>query len=164
MKKNHAARWITLGILASALGFVVWRKDPPPAANGSAVGGSPTGSSEQDAVYAMFDAAKDGRIDAYLSAYTGAVRASIEQTVKEQGREKFAAYLREQTVAVKGLALQDPQKVTDTQTRLQVDYIYQDRTETQALTLDFIAGAWRISRIEAAQRVRTLVPYGTPVY
>lgn len=162
MSKQALARWITLGVLAASLAAVAWRKQEPAAVTPTQP--APTAdSSVQDAVYAMFDAAKEGRVPAYLGAYTGSLRASIDQSLQEQGPDKFAAYLREQTGAVKGLALAEPQRPTETQARVQVEYVYQDRNETQWLTLDKTGDGWKISRIETAERIKTLVPYGTPV-
>jgi hypothetical protein len=158
MKKEHLARWITLLLLGGALALVVFRNRPA-AEPASASPDTPV----QDAVYAMFDAAKQANVKAYVDAYGGSVRNAIEQSLQEQGQEKFAAYLREQTQAVKGIALQEPQPVTGTQAKIQVEYVYQDRNETQWLTLDRLDGRWKITRIDAAQRIRTLVPYGTPV-
>ena len=163
MNKERLARLITFGVLAAALGFVFWRKpdaEVAPVASTTAAMAEP---SVQDAVYAMFDAAKEGKVEVYLDAYGGALRASLDQSLKEQGTEKFAAYLRSQTAVVKGLAVNEPQRPTETQARVQVEYVYQDRNETQWLTLDRTAGGWKISRIEAAERIKTLVPYGTPV-
>ena len=158
MSKELLARAITLAVLAGALGFVIWRNQPTGEANTSAAA-----ATVQDAVYAMFDAAKAGRVTPYLDAYAGALRSSLDRSLAEQGPEKFAAYLREQTTNVKGLALAEPQRPTDAQARVQVEYVYQDRNETQWMTLDRTSAGWKISRIETAERIKTLVPYGTPV-
>jgi hypothetical protein len=168
MKREQLARLITFGVLGGAIALVALRNRPAstlvePVPTAAATNVASVETPVQDAVYAMFDAAKQGNVDAYLEAYSGAVRASLDQSLAEQGREKFAAYLREQTASVKGIALQEPQKLTDAQARIQVEYVYQDRNETQWLTLDKAGSAWKIVRIEAAQRVKTLVPYGTPV-
>lgn len=158
MKKEQLARCITLALLGGALALVVLRNRP---AAEPATPGAET--PVQEAIYAMFDAAQQADVTSYVDAYGGALKTSIEQTVQEQGRAKFAAYLKEQTQGVKGLALQEPQKISQTQARIQVEYIYQDRNETQWLTLDRSNGRWRITGISAAERIRTLVPYGTPV-
>jgi len=159
MTRAARARLLTLSVLAALLLFAVARRIPL----GERLS-APARAQEQDAVYAMFDAAKEGRVDAYLDAYTGALRASIEQAAREQGTGKFAAYLRAQTAAVKGLAIQAPQKLSATQSRLPVEYVYQDRSEAQTMTLELAGGVWRILAIDAAERVQTLVPYGTRVY
>ena len=164
MSKESVARVITVGVLAGALGFVALRNRPSAASPALVAATAPALETPvQDAVYAMFESAKAGNVSAYVEAYGGSLKGSIEQSLAEQGGEKFAAYLRAQTQAVKGLAVQEPRKLSEAQARIQVEYVYQDRNETQWLTLDKSAGAWKITRIEAAQRIRTLVPYGTPV-
>lgn len=160
MSKDVLAKLITLALLAGALGFVVLRNQPSTATSlTSAAVATPV----QDAVYAMFEAAQRGDVSAYLNAYAGSVRASLDQSVAEQGNEKFANYLREQTASVKGIAVQEPQAVTAAQAKIQIEFVYQDRNETQWMTLDKTGAGWKITRIEAAQRIKTLVPYGTPV-
>ena len=169
MSKEALARAITLTVLAGALGFVIWRNQSSatptsePTNTNAAPKEAEAGPTVQDAVYAMFDAAKAGRVTPYLEAYAGALRSSLDQSLAEQGPDKFAAYLRQQTASVKGLALAEPQRPTDAQARVQVEYVYQDRNETQWMTLDRTSAGWKISRIETAERIRTLVPYGTPV-
>ncbi len=46
---------------------------------------------------------------------------------------------------------------------MRVEYVYQDRNEAQSMYLEKLSGAWKIARVEAAERVKTLIPYGTPV-
>ena len=49
------------------------------------------------------------------------------------------------------------------QARIRVEYVYEDRNEVQQVELERQDGRWRISSVDSAQRVKTLVPYGTPV-
>jgi hypothetical protein len=48
--------------------------------------------------------------------------------------------------------------------RIRVEYVYADRNEAQQVYLERIDGDWKISGVDASERVKTLVPYGTPVY
>ena len=63
----------------------------------------------------------------------------------------------------KGIAISEPQPVTDREVKVRVEYVYQDRNEAQTMYLEKDAGSWKISRVDGAERVKTLVPYGTPV-
>jgi hypothetical protein len=41
--------------------------------------------------------------------------------------------------------------------------VYEDRNEVQQIQVKRVAGAWRIDRVDGAERIKTLVPYGAPV-
>ena len=117
----------------------------------------------QDAVYAMLDAARAGDVKGYLAAYTGAMESSLRQSVKESGEPAFAKYLRDTNSSVKGVAVQAPQPASGGDVSLRVEYVYQDRNEAQTMLLQKIGSAWKIARVDGAERVKTLVPYGTKV-
>jgi hypothetical protein len=44
-----------------------------------------------------------------------------------------------------------------------VEYVYQDRNEAQIMHLEKAGNDWKIARVDGAERVKTPVPYGTPV-
>lgn len=117
----------------------------------------------QDAIYAMLDAAREGDVDRYMGFYTGQMEVSLKQAVAESGREGFAKYLRDTNVPIKGIAINEPQTLTDREVKARVEYVYQDRNEVQIYYLEKQGLDWKIARLEAAERVKTLVPYGTPV-
>jgi hypothetical protein len=117
----------------------------------------------QDAIYAMFDAARDGDVGKYVANFTGQMEASLRQSVAEQGEAGFARYIRESNAPVKGIAIMEPQLLTDREVKLRVEYVYQDRNEVQVFYLEKQGSAWRIARLDAAERIKTVVPYGTPV-
>lgn len=164
MKKEHAARFLTLAVLAGALGFVVWKRQGGPALPSLSTPAVVASEADpQAAIYAMLDAARDGKPADYLASFTGQLETALRQAAAEQGDARFAQYLKEQNAAIKGIALSDPQVLNGRQTRVRVEYIYQDRNEVQWATLERTPRGWRIARIEAAERVKTLIPYGTPV-
>jgi hypothetical protein len=47
--------------------------------------------------------------------------------------------------------------------RIAVEYVYQDRNEVQQVVVRREGGQWKIVQVESAERIKTLVPYGTPV-
>lgn len=163
MKKEHAARWLTMAVLAGALGFVVWRNQGGTVTLPSAATASTPSDDPQAAIYAMLDAARDGQPAAYLASFTGQLETQLRQAATEQGDARFAQYLKDQNAAIKGVALSDPQSLNETQTKVRLEYVYQDRNEVQWATLEKTASGWKIARIETAERVKTLIPYGTPV-
>jgi hypothetical protein len=117
----------------------------------------------QDAVYAMLDAARAGNVPAYLARYDGALQASLRQSAREMGDAAFAKYLRDSNAAIKGVAVEAPQQQSPAEATLHVEYVYQDRNEAQTMLLRQVGGAWKIARVDGAERVKTLVPYGSPV-
>lgn len=117
----------------------------------------------QDAIYAMLDAARQGNVPAYLSHYTGQMESSLRQAVAEQGESAFGQYLKETNAAVKGIAINEPQVLTDREVKARVEYVYQDRNEIQFFYLEKQGKNWRIARLDTAERIKTLIPYGTPV-
>jgi hypothetical protein len=146
MTRERKAQSLTFAVLAIALGIALLR--------GVRFRTVPT--EPQDTIYAMLNAAKAGDVKGYLAAYTGSMEEALRQSVSE-------SYLRESTAGVKGTAVSDPEKISSTQVKIRVEYIYQDRNETQIMYLDQTPKGWKISRTENQERVKTLIPYGTPV-
>jgi hypothetical protein len=159
MSRERKTHILTVAVLAMALAIALdqkqgWRwgqgapKEPP---------------SPQDAIYAMLDAARAGNVAGYVACYSGAMAASLQQSVRESGEAGFAKYLRDSNAAIKGVAVSDPQAAGDNEVSVRVEYVYQERNEAQTVHLERVSGAWKIARVDGAERVKTLVPYGTPV-
>jgi len=155
MKKNRIAQILTAAALGTALLVVVARQRRPADVQPR--------DTPQSAVYAMLDAARDGDVKRYLACYTGPMENALQRAIAESGEPKFAAYLKETNAAVKGVAVMPPEALSDREVKLRVEYVYQDRNEVQTLYLEKAGNAWRIARLETAERIKTLVPYGTPV-
>jgi len=157
MTKERRAQAVTVAVLAVALGIGLarttgWRRGAPAAA-----------PEPQDTVYAMLNAARAGDVKTYLGAYTGAMEAALRQSLAESTEMAFAQYLRDSTAELKGTAVAEPEQITATEVKIRVEYVYQDRNEVQPMVLEQGANGWKISRTEGEERVKTLVPYGTPV-
>jgi len=172
MTRSTTTRIITIGLLAGALGVVVARRSgwspaftlPDTLALPSlrTLAPSPAPATPEDAIYAMLDAVRAGDADRYLDSYTGPLHDAIRQARIEQGHDGFVRYLRDTNAAIRGISLSDVAPVNDG-TRVRVEYVYADRNEVQAVFLRQDRGAWKIYRVDSAQRSKTLVPYGTPV-
>ena len=152
--RERKARIVTVLILAGVIAAVVARK------TGWQTPSSPT---PQDAIYNMMDAARAGDTSKYLSYYTGQMEASIKQTVAESSQQALAKYLQDSNASIKGVAIAEPQQLTEREVKVRVEYVYQERNEVQYMYLEKIACQWKIARVDSAERVKTLIPYGTPV-
>ena len=121
------------------------------------------GQEPQDTIYAMLGAARTGDTRAYLASFSGPMQATLRQTLAESSEPGFAKYLRDSHAAIKGVAVSDPEKTTQSEAKVRVEYIYQDRNESQLMYLEKGPRGWKISRADSDERVKTLIPYGTPV-
>jgi hypothetical protein len=117
----------------------------------------------QGAIYSMLDAARTGDVKSYPASYTGQMQAELVSSVKESTPESFARYLRDSNAAIKGVAVNEPENVSDREAKVRVEYIYQDRNEVQIIYMEMTAAGWKIARADGAERIKTLVPFGTPV-
>jgi hypothetical protein len=147
---------IVTAALVTALGVALVMKTRP----GSDV---PAAIDPQGAIYAMLDAARAGEVRTYLTAFTGQMETTLRQTLAETTELAFAKYLRESNATIKGIVVGEPQKISDREVTVRVEYVYQDRNEAQTMYLEKGPRGWKISRADADERVKTLVPYGTPV-
>jgi hypothetical protein len=155
MTRERKAQIATVAILTAALVLVAVKR------GGWKARAAPV--TPQDTVYRMLDAARDGDVRGYLRCYTGQMDGTLRQIVAEKGEPALAAYIRSFNATIKGVAIQEPQPVSDREVRLRVEFVYQDRNEAQLYYLEQAGGEWKISRLENAQGVQTPVPYGTPV-
>lgn len=148
MTRNWTVRITTAGLLAAALAIGVTRtrrEEDPPAA-----------------IYAMLDAARAGDVKAYLARFGGPMETSLRQMLSESSSAAFSAYLRDTNAAIKGVVVSDPQLNGNTAT-LQIQYVYADRTESQTMYLEKSGPGWTIVQTGIGERIKTPIPYGTPV-
>lgn len=157
MDKRRTAQALTLAVLGIALGIAVVRK------TGWHLQESKTPSDPQDTIYAMLAAARAGDVKAYLFNYTGPMEAALRQSLAESSEAAFAKYLKDSQAALKGVAVSDPEVTNGSEAKLRVEYIYEDRNETQTMYLQRSSSGWKIARTEGDERIKTPIPYGTPV-
>ena len=160
MKRRAKVRALTVIALGCALGVVAFR-----GAGRSIVDAVQPARelSPQAAIYAMLDAARDGDTAEYLNAFTGDLAASLKQSMTEQGEAAFAKDLRDANAFIKGIAINEPEILSELAVRARVEYVYADRNEAQWVYLEKQDGRWKIARVDNAERVPTKVPFGTPV-
>ena len=154
MKRSHIA---TVAVLLAVLSVSLIRRTgwrvPEPSA----------GKDPQDTIYSVLNAARAGDARAYLANYTGPAEAALRETLAESSESGFVKYLKDSSSSLKGVAVSEPQTITDVEARVRVEYVYQDRNEVQMMYLEKGPRGWKIFRMDGDERVETLVPYGTPV-
>jgi hypothetical protein len=170
VNRQRIAQVLTILTLAAALGAAVARQNgwKMPAwstfSASLAASARPAEATPQDAIYAMLDAARDGDVTKYLAAYTGSMETALRQSITESSETAFRKYLQDTNAALKGVAVMAPEAVAgDREVKVRVEYVYQDRNEAQTMNLEKTSSGWKIARVDSAERVKTLVPYGTPV-
>jgi hypothetical protein len=161
--KERKAQIVTLVVLAGAAVIVVGRKMNWKAPTVTPVMQPKADPTPQDTIYAMLDSARDGDPAKYLSCYTGQMLSSLEQSVNETGKAGFTKYLKDSNAPIKGVAINEPQALTDREVKVRVEFVYQERNEVQFMYLEKTGSSWKIARVDATERVKTLIPYGTPV-
>jgi hypothetical protein len=93
--------------------------------------------------------------------YIDPIQTPMRQAMSES--RDFPKYLRDSNAGVKGVAVNEPETLPDGRVKARVEYVYEDRNEVQFMYLEKTRQGWKIANVDAADRVKTLVPYGTPV-
>jgi hypothetical protein len=162
VNKQRIAQFLTVLILVGVLSGTLAKKNGWTFRTIRAAT-QPVETTPEDAIYGMLDAARKGDVQKYLAAYSGAMQASLRQSIAESSNSAFSQYLKDTNATVKGVAVMAPEITNDREAKARVEYVYQDRNEAQNMYLEKTSTGWKITRVETAQRVKTLVPYGTPV-
>jgi hypothetical protein len=162
MTPNRKAQLATAVVMAALAGVVLWQQgafDRVTAATAvqSAI------PQPQDPIYEALDAVREGDLQKYLRAHTGMMETSLKRAAAEIGEERLLKSLQEKNALLKGVAILEPERLSDGEVKATVEYIFGDRNEVQTYYLEKLGGGWKIARVEGAQRIQTLIPYGTPV-
>ena len=92
------------------------------------------------------------------------MEASLRRAAAEIGEDaSLEVSCKRRTRPVKGIAIQEPERLSEREVKARVEYVFADRNEVQIVYLEKAGERWKIARVENAQRIETLVPYGTPV-
>lgn len=125
-------------------------------------------SAEPDAtpertIWQMSDASRRGDVKGYLDCFSGVLRQNLEKTVADLGEGEFSEYLKRLEAALTGIALSDLEQTSDDQATLRVEFVFRGRTESQRNQLKRTDGRWKVVRVDDAESVKSLIPYGTAV-
>jgi hypothetical protein len=151
--RQQTARAVTVVVLAGAAALA-WM-------NRSRSAG--TVATPEETIYAMYDAARSGDARQYTAFFTGSMATALERAQRDSTPAAFAQYLRGLNDGLKGMAITQPESLSDAEVKVRVEYVFADRNEVQWMYLRKAGGAWKIARVDGAERVKTLVPYGSPV-
>ena len=154
MKKKTLAQGLTLLLIASIFGFFAYKQR----ASAPAEDNTP-----ESAIWRMVDASRAADLEPYLQCYTGEMERLLRRNLQEMGAARFREYLANTHRQVKGVAVSPPQMASPSEGRISVEYVYQDRNEVQQVHVRLVGKQWKIFRVDSAERIKTLVPYGTPV-
>ncbi len=116
----------------------------------------------QDPIYQAFDAIRDRDFSKYLDAHAGGMKASLLRAATEIGEVRLLQLLQEQNAPLKGIAILEPERLSDREINVKVEYVFADRNEVQSYYLEQAGDGWKIVRVDGAQRMQTLIPYGAP--
>lgn len=166
MTQQQKARYLTIAVIGTVVVVIAGQKAGWKLPAGTAAlrpAEPPRPPEPRDTIYQMLDAARAGDAAAYLRCFTGQMEATLGQSQSEMGTQAFSQYLVSTNKEVKGVALSEPAALTDREVRVRVEYVYQDRNEVQQMFLEKTPAGWRIARLDSTERIKTLVPYGTPV-
>jgi len=180
MSRTVAAKVLTVALLAG----IVWtfgyaRRTSPPAVEAARPAVTPTPAaaapaadpsdarvsreSPESVVWRMVDAARAGDSTGYLECYTGELEPRLRQNFQDMGSLRSRDYLLDAHRQLKGVAVRSPRMISPQEAEIPVEYVYEDRNELQQVFARRVGGVWKIDRVDGAERIKTLVPYGTPV-
>ena len=117
-----------------------------------------------DAVNLLFQAAQSGDAPGYLAVLSGPLRTSFESTQSQIGAAAFAASLRESVAGMKGLAISPIGESSLDRAERDVELVFSDRNERQRFVLLRQGSGWLVTQIDKADRVKSPIPYGAPVF
>jgi len=124
----------------------------------------------ESVVQRLFEAARRGDTQQYLSCFAGALRRKLDSTASEVGRAQFGQNLRARYAGLTGLAVTriasntpDSAPVSASGITLRIETVYRERNEVQDYRLKRSFSGWRIVRISPGQSVTMPIKYGTPV-
>jgi hypothetical protein len=158
---------LTTAVLIGVLAVVVlrahqWRL-PSSWSDWMALNPKRAASGPEESVFMMLDWARAGNVKAYLECFDGPLREQLTETIKESTEARFRSYLMNQNAAFHGVAVSLTGRPNPDEARVRVEYVYSDRNEVQDVYLKQEGDRWKIVRVAGAERIKTLIPYGTDV-
>lgn len=117
----------------------------------------------EDLVYTMLDAGNVGDSETFIACFSGEIERRLRQTQIEMTPARFSDYLASTHQTIKAIAMEGPVLVTDHEVKIQIEYVYEKRTEVQQISLSRDAGGWKITRLDSSRPRETSMLYGTPV-
>ncbi len=154
--KKRFAQVLTVALIGGLFGFFAYRQRRAAPVTTEADG-------PESAIWRMVDASRAGDPERYLGCYSGEMERQLRQNLKDMGEARFREYLESRQREIKGIAVSPPRISSNGDALVKVEYVFADRNETQQVLVRRVGQQWRILRVDGAERIKTLVPYGTPV-
>lgn len=123
--------------------------------------GKTQAASPEDIIWQMSDAARAGNVAAYLDCYSGALKQNLEKTASEMGAARFSEYLKQLNNEITGIAVSDLAQTNAQEAELRVEFVFRGKNEAQTHHFKLVNGKWKIDRVDDAERLKVLIPYGT---
>jgi hypothetical protein len=117
----------------------------------------------EDVIWRMSDAAREGDVNAYLDCFDGALKSNLQRTVAEMGEAQFSQYLKRLNGEMTGIAVSDFERVSENEATLRVEFVFRGKNEAQKHHFKLINGDWKIEKLDGAEQIKPLTPYGSDV-
>jgi hypothetical protein len=170
MNRPVLSQALTIALMAVILWFAASRQraaspqaSRPASVESNASRPESAGARPESVVWRMLDASRDGDPARYLECYAGEIEPRLRKGFQEMGSARSRDYLQEAHRQLKGVAVRSLQMSSPSEAQMTVEYVYEDRNEIQHVYVQSVDGLWKIERLDGAERIRTLVPYGAPV-
>lgn len=154
MKKRLPAL-VTILLIVSAIAFFA-KRDRTASTSKAPV-------TPEDVIWRMSDAAREGNVNAYLDCFDGALKNKLQRTVVEMGEAQFSQYLKRLNGEMTGIAVSDFEQTSENEATLRVEFVFRGKNEAQKHHFRLISGAWKIEKLDGAEQIKPLTPYGSDV-
>lgn len=129
--------------------------------------GEPSQAGPEETIWRMSDATREGNARAYLDCFSGQLQQNLGQTAAEMGEARFSEYLKQLNREVTGIAVSslEPSFVQSgaQEAERRVEFVFRGKSEMQKHHFKLVNSKWRIDRVDDAEQLKVLIPYGTPV-
>jgi hypothetical protein len=153
--KQRLPAIITLLLIAGAIAFFARRNQTTSTSEAVAT--------PEDVVWRMSDASREGDVQAYLDCFSGALRQNLQKTISDMGEAQFSQYLKRLNGEMTGIAVSDLVLINESEATLRVEFVFRGRNEAQKHHFKLVNGAWKIEKLDGAEQIKPLVPYGSDV-
>ena len=153
--KQRLPAIITVLLIISAIAYFA-KRNQPASTNDAPV-------TPEDVIWRMSDAAREGDVNAYLDCFDGALKNNLQRTVAEMGAAQFSQYLKRLNGEMTGIAVSDFEQVSENEATLRVEFVFRGKNEAQKHHFKLVNGVWRIDKLDGAEQIKPLTPYGSSV-
>jgi len=151
---KHLPAITTVLLIAGGFAFLAVQQ------RSKSVAPDPSAAGPKAAIWCVADASRAGDVRAYLNCFEAPLRQNLEKTVAEMGEQKFGEYLKRLDEEITGIAVSEAELTGRDAAKLRVEFVSRGKNEAQQYHLKLSNGSWKIDRVDEAERVKTLIPYG----